>query len=120
MRVADVGVYLHEEVCTYDHWFSLRVIDICRNDCPSGCHLLAHELGCDMCLNAQFAAVHVFSNSDIFHFLGNDSTLSQSHLRLAFLAFRDPRLAQFWKTFFEVNFNVRVAIRATGVVDIHW
>ena len=81
-------------------------------------HLLSYKLWRDVSLNAKFTAVHVLTNGDILHFFRNDTALGKSHLRLAFLAFCNPRLAQFRKTFLEVDVHVWVAVRTTCVVDI--
>ena len=46
-RVADVGVDLHEEVATDDHRLDFGMVDVGRDDRPSTCDLITHELRCD-------------------------------------------------------------------------
>src|SRR5215472_5978222 len=47
-RVADVGIDLHQEVTADNHRLTLRVVDICGNDCSASCYFSAHELRGDL------------------------------------------------------------------------
>ena len=82
--VANVGVDLHKEIAAYDHRFGLRVVDVGRNDSPSGSHLVPYEFRGYMCLYAKPGAVHILTDGDIFHF-GSDYALS-GIVHLAYLA----------------------------------
>src|SRR4051794_26677569 len=55
-RIADVGIYLHEEIAADDHWLALRVIDIRGNDRASARNFIAHELGRDESRDARAEA----------------------------------------------------------------
>ena len=90
MRVADVGIDLHEEVRSDNHRFCFGVIDVRRDNGTSGSHLLAHKLRSDMRVDTQFLAVHVFADSHIFHLLRDYPSLGESHLSLALLARLNP------------------------------
>ena len=73
-----------------------------------------------MCLDAQFAAVHVLSYGNILHLFGDDAFLCQSHLRLSWLSLGYPWLTELRQSFLKVDIYSRVAVRTAGVVDIHW
>ncbi len=121
-RVADVGVNFHEEIPADNHRLTLRMIPVGRQHGTSACNLVAHELRCDMSLDAQFLTVHVLADSHIFHLWGDDSRLSVSHLRYAALTLRtvlNPRQAQLRQSAVEIHLIVRVSIRSAGVVDIY-
>ena len=116
--VTDVGVDLHQEVGTDNHRLALGMLLVGRDDRTTGSHLLAHELRRDVCLDAELSRVHVLANRHIFHLLGDHSLLSEVELCLTRLTSVDPGLTQLGQTLFQVYFDVRVAISATGVVEI--
>ena len=78
--VADVGVYLDEEVAAYDHGFGLGVVDVGRQDGAPGSDFLAHEFGRDVGLDAQLGAVHVLAYGHVLHLGRNDALLGEVHL----------------------------------------
>ena len=72
--VADVGIDFHQEVAAYNHRFGFGMVDVGRQHRPSFGYFLTYEFGCDMGLDAQFFAVHILTDSHIFHF-GSDNAL---------------------------------------------
>ena len=89
-RVADVGIYLNQEVGTDNHRFRLWVLDIGRNHRPTLSNLFAYKGRSDMSLYAKFFAIHILTNGYILHFLCYDALLSKIHLSFAFLATINP------------------------------
>ena len=116
--VANIGVDLHQEVRTDDHRLGLGMVDIGRNDGTALGDLLADKLGGDKRLDTTLLAVHVFADGDILHLLRDDAFAGAVHDRLSLSALC-PRLAEFRKTFAQVDFHLWVAIRTAGVVDRH-
>ena len=97
------------------------MVDVGWYDGVSGSYLGAHELGGDVCLDAQLLAVHVFAYGYVFHLGRYDACLGTAHLCRA-LAGRAaavyPRLADALYSFSEVCLHVRVRERAARVVDV--
>ena len=85
--IADVGVYLEQKVASDNHRFAFRVIDVGRQHGAPGGNLVANELGRNVCVDAQFLAVHVFADGYIFHFRSDDTLLGIIHLRAALSCF---------------------------------
>ena len=85
-RVADVCVYLNEEIATDNHRFALWMVDVGRQHSTASCYLVADEFGRDVALDAQGLAVHVLANADVLHLGRYDASLGVCHLsdRLAF------------------------------------
>ena len=116
--VANIGVDLNQEVRTDDHRLGLGMVDIGWNDGTALGDLLADKLGGDKRLDTTLLAVHVFADGDILHLLRDDAFAGAVHDRLSLSALC-PRLAEFRKTFAQVDFHLWVAIRTAGVVDRH-
>ena len=156
--VTDVGVDFHQEVAADNHRLGFGVVDVGRQHGAAGGNFVAHELGRDVGLDAQFGAVHVFADGHVLHFRRNHALTGVVELRnLATLlgtqrqgdvlkaqgvervvvaalaavlrrnfgqalhatALQNPRLTQAGQTFFQVDVNVPVAVRTTGVVHIN-
>jgi len=99
-RVTDICIDFHAEVAPDDHRFQLRVVDVGRDNGPSGGHFTAHKLGGDevgdvgaegfpFVLAQQFAVAgvfahflqfQVFADGDEFHFRGDDPLAGVVHL----------------------------------------
>ncbi len=79
-RVADVGIDFYKEVAANDHRFAFGVVDVGRESSTAPGYLVAHKFGGDMALDAQFLAVHVLTDSHIFHFGRDDARLGVCHL----------------------------------------
>lgn len=75
-RVADVGIDFHQEVSPDNHRLRLRMIDVGGQHGASGRYLVAHELRCDVCVDAHFGTVHILSDGHILHFRCDDSLLA--------------------------------------------
>ena len=79
--VADVCVQLHAERLSDDHRFSLRVVDVGRDNSPSRRHFLTHELRSDVGFDSQLLVVKVLAYSHILHLGGHHTGFCVSHLR---------------------------------------
>ena len=82
--VSDIGIYLHQEVTSYNHRLCFGMVDVGRKQGTSGGNLPAYKFRCDVCLYSQLRAVHVLANRHILHFRRDDALLSIVHLCAAF------------------------------------